>query len=70
MKHIALRPHITGLDHKLNDLFNKILFCNERNVLPVFIVPSFGCYHDFLDSGLVLTGKQVNDVDSFCFVIF
>ena len=32
MKHIVLRPHLRALDHKLNDLFNKILVCKKINI--------------------------------------
>ena len=44
MKHIVLRPHLRALDHKLNDLFNKILYCKKINIpvpswLPLRLVP-------------------------------
>ena len=32
MKHIGLLPHLKALDHKLNDLFHKILFCIKSSI--------------------------------------
>ena len=61
MKHIVLRPHLRALDHRLHDLFNKIMFCLKKKYsCPFLIAPSVSSYHDFLDRGLVLTGKLLS----------
>ena len=58
MKHICLWPLLKAFEHKLNHLFNKILFFKEiLYSCPFLIATSFGSYDRFLDSGLLLIGK-------------
>jgi hypothetical protein len=42
--HIVLRPHLIALNHKLNDLLNKILCCKKSSIpvhswLPLRLAP-------------------------------
>ena len=58
MKLIGVCPLLKAFEHKLNDLFNKILFFKEILYLcPFLISPSFGSYRGFLESGMLLISK-------------
>ena len=58
MKHIGWWPLLKAFEHILNDLLNKILFFKEiLYPCPFLIATSFGSYHRFLDSWMLLISK-------------